>query len=324
MKMTNYPWDDLASSARQGEYVAKLVNSESNPNFKRVYWAKSWESRPALLVEYDCRPWKPASLPTFKNILVTDHQDESSIVIELLDQEMRDVFLKVCIDIIAALQDVNPKAIRKACIFRLEKWCSFLKPSRSRLSAEAQKGLIAELQFLRRDALAVHGEGDAIQGWRGPEAGQRDFEFGQVFIEVKSKRSSANPSIVISSEDQLSVNATERLFLYVLELNSTSVDDVRGFTVADAANEVKEIIESPLQRAALDSKLAEVGFFDEDDYSDIRWTEGSSYYYEVVDGFPKIDSQSCKPGVSRVTYQVDLDYCEDFRVDRQKLIEAME
>lgn len=323
-KTTEYPWDRLSAPARQGEYIARLVSDEDNPRRKKVFWAKSWSSRPALLVEYDCRPWKPTSLPTFKNILVADHQEENSLVVELLDSDLCDVFFKVCTDIIASLQDVSLKASRKACIFRLERWSSFLRPSRSRLSPELQKGLIAELHFLQRDALAVHGESDALRGWTGPDAGPRDFAFGQVFVEAKSKRSSANPNIVISSEEQLNVNPTEHLFLYVAELNVTSSDDDEGFTVTDAVNEMREALESPLQRAALDSKLAGVGYFDEDDYSDFRWSEGSSYYYSVIGDFPKIDSQSCKPGVSRVTYQIDLDYCDGYRVSREQVIETME
>ena len=114
------------------------------------------------------------------------------------------------------------------------------------------------------------------------------------------------------------------MFLYVAELNDTSSDDEQGFTVTDVVNETREALESPLQRAALDSKLAGVGYFDEDDYSDIRWSEGSTYYYAVVGDFPRIDSQTCKPGVSRVAYQIDLDYCDEYRVDREQVIKTME
>ena len=172
--------------------------------------------------------------------------------------------------------------------------------------------------------MAVHEDGAALSGWTGPESGPRDFAYGQVFIEVKSKRSSANPNIVISSEDQLNVNPSEQLFLYVEEINSTANDDERGFTVTDVVNATRESIQSPLQIAAFDSKLANVGYFDEDDYSDAKWSEGDTYYYAVIDDFPKIDSRSCKPGISRVAYQIDLDYCDDYLVDRSTVIGAME
>ena len=323
-KTTSFPWDDLSVPTTPGDYIARRVSGTDNPKHRPVYWARSWTGRPALLVEYECKPWKPIGLPTFKNINVADHHDESSLVIELIDLDMRDIFLKVCTDIVFALQDIGEKACRKACVLRLERWSSFLRPSRSRLSPEAQKGLIAELHFLQRDALTVHNEGDALRGWTGPDAGPRDFAYGQVFVEVKSKRSSANPNIVISSEEQLNVNPSEHLFLYVVELNNAPVDDDDGFTVSDVVNETRGAIQSPLQRATLDSKLSNVGYFDEDDYSDTKWSEGSEYYYAVIGDFPKIDSQSCKPGVSRVAYQIDLDYCDDYQVDRTTVIETME
>ncbi len=322
-KTTKHPWDALSAPSSCGEFFAKLIAGSDNPNHKRVFWAKSWEARPALLVEYRCDPWKAVSLPTFKNIEVIDHPDERSLVIELLDLGMQDIFLKVCIDIVAALQDIPEKATRRACLLRLERWSSFLKPSRSKLSPEQQKGLIAELHFLERDMLDVHEAADALRGWTGPEAGPRDFAYGQTFIEVKSKRSSANPTIVISSEEQLNVNPTERLYLYVAELNSAPTDDGDAFTITDVVAEVRSAFDSSIQRALLDSKLANVGYFDEDDYSDSKWSEGGAYYYAVIEGFPKIDSHSCKPGVERVTYQVDLDYCEDYKVERASVLGAM-
>ncbi len=323
MGTSKYSWDELAAPSQENEFMARLVADEDNPCRKRIFWAKSWNSHPVLLVEYKYDVWRPISLPVFKNIRVVDNKNKATIAIELLDLDLCDIFLKVCQDIIYSLQDVSSKASRRACIFRLEKWSSFLRTSRARLSPEEQKGLIAELRFLERDSLVVHNEHDAICGWSGPELGARDFEYGQVLVEIKSKRSSANTSIAISSEEQLNVNESEQLFLCVIELNSTTAEDDKGFSLTDVVDEVRGSLESSLQRSALESKLAKIGYFDEDDYSDTRWSEGETYYYAVLDGFPKIDSQLCSPGVNRVTYQVDLDYCEKYLVDREQVINAM-
>lgn len=322
--MNDFPWDDIRPPREAGQFSVRMIGGDSNPMKRKLFWGKSWKANPALIVEYSPECSITGELPSFLNIGVFDHRETCSLVVELLSLEMRDIFLKVCLDIAASLQDVPDRAIRKASLLRLERWSSFLRPSRSRMSPEAQKGLIAELHFLKRDALAVFNEADAIRGWTGPDSGPRDFAYGQVFVEVKSKRSSANPNIVITSEDQLNVNPSESLFLYVVELNSTPSDDDKGFTISDVVNETRNSIHSPLQIASLESKLANVGYFDEDDYSDTKWSEGSSYYYAVIDGFPKIDSHSCKPGVSRVAYQVDLDYCDDYLVEREMVIDTME
>lgn len=323
-KTTSYPWDDLQFPKTSEEYVARRVSKDDNPQHREVFWAMNVSGRPALLVEYESDSQKHTPLPTFKNILVTDHQNQTSLVIELLDLDSRDMFLEVCMDIIAALQDVEDRQIRTAAILRLERWSSFLRPSRARLSSEAQKGLIAELHFFKRDALEIYGEADALDGWVGPETGARDFSYGQVFIEVKSKRNSANTNITISSEDQLNINPSEQLFLYVAELNDAPTDDESAFTISDLVTETRNAIRSPLQRANLDNKLAKAGYFDEDDYSDTKWSEGEAYYYAVIDDFPRIDSKSCKPGVSKVAYQIDLDYCDEFKINRNVVIDAME
>lgn len=320
----DYPWDSLHTPDKSGEFNARLVSFDINPERRRVFWAKNWSANPAILVEYDSNVGRRTSLPSFENIEVADYKDDNCLSVELLDHSMQDIFLKVGLDIIASLQTVPPKACWKACLLRLERWSSFLKPSRSRLSPEQQKGLIAELIMLKNVVLAALAPHDALEGWTGPDSGPRDFAYGQTFIEVKSKRSAANPRIVISSEDQLNTSDSEQLFLFVVELNSAPINDEDSFTVTDVVKEARQMFESPLHRATLDTKLGNVGYFDEDDYSETRWTLGRTSYYEVREDFPRIDSASCRPGVSKVTYQVDLDYCDGYLVDRDTIIEALE
>lgn len=321
--MTRYPWEEIAPEGSNGDYIARLVAPDFNPKARRLYWSRSWSGRPALLVEYECEPWHPKPLPLFKNLQISDYPEDCCLAIELLDRDMSELFYKVCLDIIGALQDALPSSTRKTCVLRLERWSAFLRPSRGRLSPEVQKGLIAELRFLHRDALEAHSPDVALEAWVGPERAPRDFAFGQKFVEVKSKRGSANPYIVIASEDQLNVGQSESVFLFVEEINSAPSDDNSAVTVSDVVNEARSVFTSPLIRAELDSKLGLVGYFDEDDYSDFRWSEGSSYYYEVVSDFPRIESRSCVPGVSSVSYQIDLDYCVDYQIERVKLINTL-
>lgn len=325
-KTTRYPWDDLIvpHQACNGNYIARLVSEEVNPHNKKIFWARSWQGKPALLVEYKFEPWRQINVPDFQNIHVEDYQQENSIVIELIDMDMQELFLKLCHDIITSLQNVDERDCREACVLRLEKWSSFLRPNRSRMSVESQKGLIAELFFLKRDALEAHNEHDALRGWTGPEAGSRDFAYGQVFVEVKSKNGTSNPNVIISSENQLSISGAEHLYLYVVELNNASLGEGEGFTISDVVNETRESFQSPLARIELDAKLANMGYFSEDDYSDSRWSEGRTYYYVVEGDFSRIDSQSCMPGISKVSYRIDLDYCADYLVDRSTVIESME
>ena len=327
MKPTSeFPWSCLSTPREVGAFEALLVQGDANPKGRRIYWARSWRGHASLLLEYDSSSWTSTVLPVFKNISVQDCPDESTLALELTssDGDASELFLKVCNDIIETLQKVPVEDGRLACIYRLERWSAFLKTGRPRLSAEGQKGLIAELRFLQRDMIGFCDAHAALMSWTGPDGDARDFSYGQTFIEVKSKRSSARHEVAVSSEDQLNTNGAERLFLCVREINSASSGDGRAFTVSDVVKEVRAAFESPLQRGLLDSKLAAAGFFDEDDYSDCLWSEGATDYYEVKDGFPRLCSSNLTPGVRKVTYHIDLDFCREYLVGRNDILMAME
>lgn len=324
MRTSEFPWDSLGSPSSADEFIARLVGEHDNPDGKSLYWAREWTGRPALLVGYDPESWSPIDLPSFKSLDVTDLRKDGYLVIELLDVSMSDMFFKLCQDIISSLQGVPPEALRKGCVLRLERWSFLLKPSRNKLSPEAQKGLIGELLVLKDDCLSVLTPKDALSGWVGPEASPRDFGYGQTFIEVKAKRSSASTSIIISSEDQLSVSDSERLFLCVWELNAATPDDPSSFTIGDLIEATRDSLQFPILQAEFDGKLASAGYFDEDDYSTDHWTCGNVLRYLVDGDFPRIDPSSCPPGVAKVKYEIDLDYCTPYEISRRDLLEALE
>lgn len=316
------PWEDLPKSGRQGYFSTLKVGEELNPLRIDVRWAISSDGRRALLIGYKLGKWHSACLPEFENMELYDSEEDQSLALVLNDKNMLDMFFDICTDVIACLQEVPDAQRREATILRLERWSLLLKPTRNRMSEEQQKGLIAELLFLKDDVLKELDEASALQAWTGPLRDSRDFSFGNTFVEVKSKRNSSTTNISISSENQLNTSESEELFLYVVDIDRAPQD--QGFCVADIANETRNAIESPIQRTILDSKLASVGYFDEDDYSATRWSHGVEYYYAVLDGFPRIDSKLCPPGVSRVSYHIDLDYCENFRVDRIQIVKSTE
>lgn len=325
LKTTSFPWEGLELPPDRKKCHVRLVANDVNPEEKRIFWARTWNARPALLVECPSAPGRSTKFPKFKNLAVTDCENESGnfLLIELLDLEMQSFFHKVCLDIISRLQRVSDEAFRRVCLLRLDLWSSFLRPSRSRMSFEQQKGLIAELFFLKRDAFAIFSINDALSAWTGPEAACKDFSFGQTFVEVKSKGGAASSSITISSEQQLSINPTEELFLYVVELNPAPDGAKDALSISDIVEGVSDALESPIQQVIFETKLAHAGFFDEDEYSDMKWTEGATSYYSVTDSFPKIDLRSCAPGVERVSYRVNLNSCEQFKIERSVLLEAV-
>lgn len=317
------PWGELSRADGHGCYNAKLIGPDVNPDGKKIYWAKGRSGLPCLLVEYADVGLNTVELPKFKNIAICDLDSDRALLLELQERDMEPHFLQLCLDIAGSIQHIPAKAIRKMTLMRLATWASFLKTGRALLSSEQQKGLIGELLFLQRVAAPVYGAKGALSGWIGPDSAKRDFGYGQFFIEVKSKRGSSSPEVEISSEGQLSINSSERLFLYVIELNSATCEGDGMFSLDDVVNEVEVLFDNPMDRALFQEKLANVGYFQEDDYSAVLWSEGKERAYEVKEGFPRIDSRSCPPGVKSVAYKIDLDYCSDFEIDKGVIARAL-
>lgn len=323
MKTMATPWADIPKATERGEFTARQVGNEENPSLRPVFWAVDYCARPCLLVEYEMEAWEPARLPSLKNVDVEDYPAQRSLALILNDCQLIDSFEALCLDVVKNLQDVSQLQMRSAAVFVLEKWSCLLMRSGKGLGPEQQKGLIAELLFLDRFALKVYDDQSAVDGWTGPDRAPRDFEYGQTLIEVKSKRNSSSHKVTISSEEQLNKNSEEDLFLVVAEINQTTADDETGFVLTEVVDQVRSDVNSPMARAKLDSKLASAGFFDEDDYKSSRWSEGIFYYYMVLDDFPRITSGSCQPGVENVEYQIDLDYCDKFKTEKQSVEECM-
>jgi len=233
---------------------------------------------------------------------------------------MRDAFLAVCEDIVEQLDKVQPVHARRAFILRLQRWGILFRGEHQTLSSEAQKGLIGELRCLDRIVIPYCGPSNALAAWTGPEHGVHDFTLGASAIEVKTSRGAGTPKVTISSENQLAVGAGEHLYLYAMGV-VPSPD--AGMTLPEYVEDTRRRFESPIDGMKFDLKLAQIGYAGPDGY-DTRWVVGTPGVYRIVEGFPRITSDTLDPAVSDVTYRVDLSHCGEYRIDEHTLVEELE
>ena len=315
------PWAKLSPHSNLEYLTALMVGQGLNPAQLDISWTVGTFGQIGMMLVYDASENTRLTAPTFENIRIGENDKKHTLIIELLDQSMKSTFEKLCLDVIATLQSAPRSQLRQTTFLRLEEWSRFLKSARRVMSEEAQKGLIGELLFLKRYALSAYEGGEALKGWMGPEAGIHDFTYGQLGVEVKTKRLSGLSHVTISSEQQLTVNETEQLYLYVVEVNAAPRSV--GRSLADYVNEVRELLISPLLKELFDTKLSEVGYSSLEDYSDSSWSEGRMTFYEVRDGFPRIDTQLVGPAISRVSYQIDLNACSEYLVSEDVVIAGL-
>lgn len=327
--MSNDPWKDLAPPNAADAINAKRVDANIPWGF---FWARGVDHKCLLVLQHDAASTPHGRLPTLKGIEVAvldgNRDSDRMLVLKLLDSAHRDIFHRLCGDIVAGSSHAaSEREAVETALARTWRWHHLLRGgSDGRLSPEEQKGLIGELLVMEHCLLPRISAFDAVSAWRGPLGAPKDFEIGRVCIEAKARRGAATPYVAINSEHQLDNSGTDELFLHVVELDHAPSDTNEGFTVSDVARRIRSQIAEADDGAAiaLDDMLSAAGFRWEDDYSDSNWIEGSSRLYRVDDEFPRITALTIMSGVSNVKYSIYLTACEPFHIDDNVLVSALE
>ena len=322
------PWKGLSPP----DQMTRVSGRRVDPRLKwEMYWAVDTDGS-CLLILRHARENRPGSrLPKLRGLeietRIPSDENQSILVIRLKDTEQRDIFHRLCLDIISAtrLAESEEEAIERF-LARTWRWHRLLRGGRiDKLTDEEQKGLIGELRLMQQHLFRMIGVAASIRSWTGPLDSPKDFEIGRVCVEVKARRGAARPFVTISTEHQLDTMGLDALFLFVLEVTGTSSDDHRGVTVSDAARgvlaELQNLDVSVVE--LFEERLLATGFDWQDDYTGSRWLVGSEHIFEVVDGFPRITPGMYSTGVTNVRYAIALQDCEAFRSDQANLASVL-
>ncbi len=325
MTTTEDPWGSLTPPTSATTSNMKPVDSDGPWDF---YWMLDYERHRLLGLRHTQGVIAKKQLPNLRGISVeaVDFADSQFLIFKLLESAHREIFLRLCNDIIGCTTEVAEEGEAvAAALSRTWRWHYLLKGGRDRrLTSEQQKGLIGELRVLEDHILPATTAEKAVEMWTGPSGAPKDFEIGSVAIEAKARRGGAQPKVAISSEDQLDSGDFDRVFLHVINLSRPGPAD-EGFTVTDIVNRVRRYLQST-ELAALGSfeeRIAQIGYRDEDDYSDSLWMETGAELFDVRDGFPRIARRTIPAGVTRVRYEISLIDCQPFIVDDADLNSAI-
>jgi hypothetical protein len=317
--MTDDPWKTLPPSPSSDLLSARRVDPQVPFSF---FWARGADRKCLLLLRHKAQSKPNVRLPRLKGIDIAvtngETKDTAILALRLQDSSQRDLFYRLCIDIVASASSaVSEGEAVAATLARTWRWHHLLRGgSDQRLSEEEQKGLIGELTVLRR-LLQRLSACDAVQSWRGPLGAPKDFEIGRVAVESKARRGAAVPYVAISSEHQLDTTGVDRLLLVVHEVDQVPADSPEGYTVTEVARSLSQVLvdADPASGASFESLLMSAGFRWEDDYSDAKWLVGRELFYRVASGFPSITPACFAAGVLNVRYSVALHECEPFLID---------
>lgn len=325
--MPEHPWATLAVPTGASVINARRVDANGKWNF---FWARDSDARSLLVLRYGKDAATQERLPNLKGMEVfmqVDETGEPSLSLRLRDSALRDLFYRLCLDIIASTEGATSECeALNTALARTWRWHHLLRGGGTGLlSPEEQKGLIGELLVLEAYFLPVMPASDALAAWRGPLGEAKDFEIGQVAIESKAHGGGAVAAVRVSSEFQLDDSDLAALFLHVSLLDRPTEDGDHGFTLSEVCERIRARLQSMAPRSTerYDALLTAAGFRRDDDYSQSRWTGGERGVYRVRDSFPRLVPATVPRGVANVTFSILLGSCGSFLVDSAALRQAI-
>jgi len=182
------------------------------------------------------------------------------------------------------------------------------------LSVAEQKGLYAELTFLKNFLFKKFSFTDALRYWTGADRTNHDFQMGSIAVEIKATSSKQPKKFSVSSERQLDNTGLDHLYLLLFSLNTH--DNTTVQTLVSLIGEIYEMIKAdPVAAYQYQIKLNKYGF---NAAFGNRYETGFSLTglqtFEVSAGFPGIFPRSLPTGVGDVKYTVAAVACEQFEI----------
>jgi hypothetical protein len=221
-----------------------------------------------------------------------------------------ELFAAMACDVVGTLDEAaaagaTESKLLQAFFGRVGAWQEFMRKGAHSLSPEAEIGLVGELTLLR----AIIDEGvplaTAIESWVGPLDGVRDFEIGTGALEVKATLSSVGFPARIGSLEQLDDSARQPLFLVGARLRQGEA----GKNLPALVAEMRDVTAGEAEAVRLLSeRLIAAGYCDAHAHRYTRrFTLVDTRIVEVKDGFPRLTPGSVQLGVTRASYEIDLD-----------------
>jgi hypothetical protein len=202
----------------------------------------------------------------------------------------------------------------------LFKWQSFFTKINSKeITEQQQQGLFGELLFLFQAIKYTNQPRKVISSWFGSEKERIDFQFENIGIEIKTSSTGKPYKITISAEEQLEINNIN-LYLYCIMVEKSNRT---GVTILDLIQDIKMLLNDyPELLIVFNQKLFLSGIIETQLKEEIlkKFIVKDSFYYSVVDDFPRITRDIIPEGVLNVKYQLSLDSCQSFQIEEETVL----
>jgi hypothetical protein len=324
-------WDELSGDQHlQDGFVRRRVSTSSGLNLFLAVSIPSLMPSVILEVTKGALPleFRPFVCAGFSLEAVSQRSGEAEsirVILSLTAGEFVEVFGSLADDLVSSLtREKNLAASVSYFYERVLQWRGLFQAGRLvGLTENEQQGLWGELWILQNLMCPAIGLKNALESWKGPGGGIHDFEVRQLSVEVKTS-SRHQDVITVSGAHQLANSADIRLAICGLMLE---VFPSAGTSLAELIETIRTSImeTSPSSLAQFNALLIEAGYIDSTSsrYRTAGYIIRKLAFWEVRDGFPRIDMAHIPPAVVDVKYSILWSGCREFEVDKLVLLEML-
>ena len=191
-----------------------------------------------------------------------------------------------------------------------------------KLTKESQIGLYGEIYVLSKILVKKLANEIAISAWTGPSK-KHDFTTENKLIEVKTTVTNTK-KINTSSTNQIAPVFDKRLELVFLQMKKSNTGLSLNEIIDEYTNKLKS--ESELLYNDFLLKLIQCNYLDmhREEYKE-KYLIDKNNFYEIRENFPYIKRVETPVAISdlSITYKIDLDKCEEFRINEDNLLEKL-
>lgn len=193
-----------------------------------------------------------------------------------------------------------------AIIDRISSWQRFMsREDDGILSAEAELGLLGELQVLRLLINAGISASEAIDRWQGPADSLHDFVCPLGDIEVKSSTRGGSFPANVAPLDQLDESLVQLLYLAAVQFSLSA----SGLRLPQHIDSIRLLLDADQEAvAALEGKLLAAGYHQAlAPHYKRQFSYLLTSFYEINGDFPRLTKGSVPAGVIDAQYRIEVD-----------------
>jgi hypothetical protein len=319
-KKLHSAWNELLSKRKiDKKFEDEKVQVKA---YDRYWFTLNKNNLPGVIIDFkNIDTISSLKLPKAKGWVII--KINNKILMSVNEEKYSDFFIKL-INLIVTKIFLESLINKKSIICFLDNLISaknFFEDGNAprKLTKESQIGLYGEIYVLSKILTKKFTNKDLINFWTGPSK-KHDFTTEKNLIEIKTTTTNSK-KINTSSNNQIAPVYEKKLNLIFLQIK----ENLKGLSLVTIIDNYLTILKAESEILYNDFllKLAQCNYLDihKDEYSQ-KYKIDKINYFEVRNDFPYIKEIEIPDELSElsITYKIDLDKCEEFRINEQQLL----